>query len=788
MTRGALILLLALGNDLGFLLAHANPGDVATPSAKRNPRSLQGATITGQVVDARTRQPLRGAIVSAPNVRAGKPDARPAIGFRTGQDGRFVLRGVAPGIVNFVVSKAGYAPGPYASVRPAADGETIDNVVLTVPTGASLGGRVMDEAGQPVAGAIVTVRSAAPLALAGRLMPAGSMGTTGEDGRYWIGGLSAGEYVATIGSAADQANIVRFGNQLFVKPIAPGRPTAESTQKVTLASGEERTDADLVVQFRTRFTGVRPADYGSTTIDGRVVDGRGAPFPHATILLRQTNNRATTVTTQADGSGRFQFQNIPAGSFSIATVRSGATYTVESPDPTPLEIAAEPRTVNVILTAERGGAISGTLTDEFGDPATAAVFALAPARVSRSGESVPNISSPDGAVANTDARGRFRIANVPPGEYVINVISSDPITARTEVHVEDPPGRERLLTPSSLFYPGVTTVSQASKIVVADGSETSGVDMMIQPPLVASINVSVTANRPVNEIQLHQILLDDQLPMLEHTTTFTGTSTATLTAKVGRYRLLASAEVASSTDSVVRLWSAMDVDTDPAFPATVNMVLEPGANIAGRIVFEGAETNRRSAGAWLLPMAQMPGIRIPTMDGNRMLTTASGEFSIEGVIPGRYAIHAGGSSSDTPWILKAATVGSQDLLDVPIDLRPGDEIANVRLTVTDRISELTGTVTDAAGKPALDDWIVVFSAEKKHWWSRSRRVRLIRPDPKGQYRLRALPAGNYIVAPVPDAIGLSQEELLSRLPALAAAGVRLTLAEGERKVQDLRVK
>ena len=95
----------------------------------------QGATITGQVVDARTFQPLRGAVVSAARVKDTRPDVPLNIGFRTGADGRFVLRGVAPGIVNFFVSKAGYPPGPYASVRPAADGEQIDNVVLAVDVG-----------------------------------------------------------------------------------------------------------------------------------------------------------------------------------------------------------------------------------------------------------------------------------------------------------------------------------------------------------------------------------------------------------------------------------------------------------------------------------------------------------------------------------------------------------------------------------------------------------------------------------------------------------------------------
>src|SRR5262245_57662507 len=122
--------LLSAGNDLGFRF---------TENVKRNPRSLQGATITGQVVDARTFQPLRGAIVSAARVPTDKPDSRPNIGFRTADDGKFVLHGVAPGIVNFLVSKAGYPLGPYASIRPAADGDLIENVVLALPPGASFG-------------------------------------------------------------------------------------------------------------------------------------------------------------------------------------------------------------------------------------------------------------------------------------------------------------------------------------------------------------------------------------------------------------------------------------------------------------------------------------------------------------------------------------------------------------------------------------------------------------------------------------------------------------------------
>jgi carboxypeptidase family protein len=781
MKTGSLVLLVA-ALDLGFLLAQP-------PS--------QGATITGQVVDARTHQPLRGAIVSAARIPIASPDPpRPSIGFRTGPDGRFVLRGVAPGIVNFVVSKAGYAPGPYASARPAADAEQIDNVLLTVPPGASLSGRIVDEAGQPVAGMMVIVLSApsitpATLRSVGELSLIGGRGITDDDGRYWIGGLTSGEYMATVGTGIDQAYITSSGIKGVILGGGGSDPLPDAmAAKVALTTGEDRTAVDFVIRFRDRYTGPRPLDEGSATIAGRVVDLRGAAFPHAPVVLSESGRSGRMVRTRADAAGRFLFQNVPPGSVIVGSSETFARPQGMLGNPITLHVTAGARTENVTVTAERGGTISGTLTDEYGDPALATVMILTPTKPSQSDDSGSFVTRPDGTrifgrAGNSDAKGRFRLGGVPAGEYVLSILWSDPITARTEIHYTDHTGQDRLVTPGSLFYPGVGTVSQASTIVVSEGSESTGIDMMIPPVEIAAINVTVTASRPIGEIQLHQILLDDRLPMLEKTLKLTESSVK-LDARAGRYRLLASAEVTSNADNVVRLWSSVDVDADPLLPATATMVLEPGSNISGRIVFEGKAANAHNTLAWLLPVAAMPGIRIPTLDGNTTMTAATGEFSIEGILPGRYVIQACGSTSDTLCMLKAAIVRGRDVLDEPIDLAPGEEIGDVRLIVTDRISELSGRVTDATGKPSQTDWVVVFSADKKYWWRGSRRVWLVRPNADGQYSVRALAAGTYVVAAIPNP--RSEDELLTKLPGLVSAGPRVTIAEGDRKVQDLRVR
>jgi Carboxypeptidase regulatory-like domain len=783
MKAGAIVLLLAV------LLAN-DPG-VHVFSVERLPGSFQGATITGQLVDARTFQPLRGAIVTAVRVPTGKADAQPNIGFRTGEDGKFVLRGVAPGIVNFSVSKAGYVSGPFPSVRPAVDGEQIDNVILTVPPGASVSGRVLDESGNPVAGVRVsfTADSQPPITGSSQSVPGGGAMTT-EDGRYLVGGLPAGEYAISVRSFMETVDTTSSANDVVVIPNRLPDRSGAGVQTVRLTAGEDRGDVDLMIRFPEKFTSPRPIYNGTATIVGRIVDGNGIGIPHAGVMLRQDDK---AIVSLSDAAGQWAFQKIPAGSFTIGLARSGinATAIGQAGGPVTLRVAAGSRTENVVLTARRGGTISGTLMDEFGDPASALVLAASSMRPELSSGTGVIVSRPGGSQVfggpgSADARGRYRITGLPPGEYLVSVLSFDPTMTKTEVHFTDPAGQDRILSPGSVFYPGVPTASQASKVTVTEGGEAMGVDLTVRPVPMTQITVTTTASRPVSEIQLQQIEIGEPLPTLEKEIWMSGT-TVTLDARPGRYRLLAFAEVALSAETAVRLWASADVDTDPSIPAAVDMHLEPGANISGRMVFEGTESSRQNAQARLAPVSPLrflPANKLLPTDGKTIFEAATGIFSIEAILPGRYVIQeAGGVAGQPLWTLKAATIGGRDVLDEPIDLRPGDEIGNVRLTVTDRVIELSGKIVDDATRPTSAGWVLVFSTDRKHWWAGSRRIRSLRPDAAGAYTIRGLPAGSYVVTVVPDLAVLMDT---ARLAALAATGTRVTLAEGERKVQDLR--
>ena len=139
------------------------------------------------------------------------------------------------------------------------------------------------------------------------------------------------------------------------------------------------------------------------------------------------------------------------------------------------------------------------------------------------------------------------------------------------------------------------------------------------------------------------------------------------------------------------------------------------------------------------------------------------------------------------WILRSAIVNGVDGSDVAIHVKPGENIEGVVVTLTDRPAEISGVLQTAAGEPAPDYVLIVFSSDKRFWVPRTRRTRLVRPDLAGHFVARDLPAGGYLIAAVTD-VEDGQWNDPAFLASLAASSpIEITLAEGDRKVQNIRI-
>jgi protocatechuate 3,4-dioxygenase beta subunit len=251
------------------------------------------------------------------------------------------------------------------------------------------------------------------------------------------------------------------------------------------------------------------------------------------------------------------------------------------------------------------------------------------------------------------------------------------------------------------------------------------------------------------------------------------------------------------------LWANGDLSVNGVDITDMVLRLQPGMNVSGKIVFDGSSAPPADVTKTRIslmppptgssPIEQVAAIASTMLGGMQATVSADGTFVIKGVAPSKYrltvtgqGIFMGQALPGSAWTLKSAMFNGRDVSDLPFELRPNEDVGGMIVTLTDRPTEISGSVVDRAGRPAPGFPIVVFSTDRAYWTVGSRRIQQVRPSSDGKYKLSGLPAGEYYVCAVTD---LDQTQLYdpSALAALAAGSFKITLADGEKKVQDLRL-
>jgi len=239
--------------------------------------------------------------------------------------------------------------------------------------------------------------------------------------------------------------------------------------------------------------------------------------------------------------------------------------------------------------------------------------------------------------------------------------------------------------------------------------------------------------------------------------------------------------------AALALYAVADITIDSG-DATTALTLRAGASVSGRVAFDATTLKPPSD----LTKVRLTLTAIITGNGAALgvppgTAKADGTFEFIGVPPGRYRLTASvpGSTPTTGWQLKSAIASTADFADLPIEIGT-DSITGAVVTFTDRASEISGTIQDAAGRPAPEYWVIAFPADKSYWLPQSRRVQAKRPSADGAFTFQNLPAGEYLLGAVTD-VEQNQWFDPAFLSQLAPASAKITLAEGEKKVQDLKM-
>jgi hypothetical protein len=708
-------------------------------------------TIEGRVVHAITREPIRNAIVVAPGTAFESTSVGEAAAM-TDATGRFTLRATSPP-VRLTVTKT-----TYLETRVSLGSERGPLEIALTPA-ASITGRVLDPSGDPVRGAAVRAQ------IKGETREAmARMTATDDRGWFCVDGLAAGEFVVTAGRTSG---------------AAMQRPHP-APNEVTLVAGEERDGVDLQVSWASMapspFSGMAmtpgPLPVGTASIAGTVRDGRGrtvsSVFVSAWPATRPLGADTPTWNVVTDERGAFVIDKLPAGSYRVVvhrlTTSGGMGTTMVSEPTTPLGITDGQQLYGLDLRVRSGGAISGTVRDEHGDPSRAAMtlFSVEQNRATRY------------SFDPTDDRGRYRFADLRPGHYVVMATPAFP----TPVLSPDGGGGARLLGRMPAFHPGVPGLLDATLTVLETDAEATA-DVLVSYEPVADVMLSLTGVAgDINKIEGRQLALQERLP--EQFIINKGLDAVLFgSVPAGRWNFGLRAEV-SSTSGVESMWALQEITTDGVTPHRTTLTLQPGARMSGRLLHDGnsaAVTDARVSLGYVGTALSSSIGRFNEFAASPAKGTA---FDIRNIMPGNYVIQTASVRPDGPRLMRA-TMNGRDVLDLPIALGPAAQVTDVVLTMTTRSTSVTGVVNDASGRPLPNVDVMIIAADRRYHYPHSRRIVTVRSSTDGTYAVRGLPAGEYRLGLVPRATTVAALlEPPRSLPRLA-----ITLADGEQKIQNI---
>jgi protocatechuate 3,4-dioxygenase beta subunit len=533
----------------------------------------------------------------------------------------------------------------------------------------------------------------------------------------------------------------------------------------------------------------------SGVIDGMVLDDAGSPVPSASVALMSDTGRVVK-TLDADDTGAFLFDGLAAGRFTVGASRVGYAargYGQASPNAASVVIALATNgrfTARVRLA--RVGGISGTIVDEDGQPVSVAVRALR--FVMQNG-----VRTVDDRAITTDADrlGRYRFADLPPGDYLVSALGPDgelrrmtPDVIQRALQAVQQPGQplpsgnaggESTVSYVTVYYPGVVSRARATAVTLAAGEERTNINLQLQvlPTMRVDGTVVDPDGKPLPYADVRLVSADDGV------TWSYGQASPTAYFRLApvplaQYRLVvyspARGYPAARNVNPNGLWAMLDIAPGLGHAMNVTVRTEPAGSVSGRVVFDGTtarpDCRRGGCGPTLVARPTQPGGVVSAGNVAGVMDSA-GPIVFSGVPPGAYAVAL--SSPMTGWTMESAAIDGREAMDLPIEIGARQDVAGLVVTFSDRQTELAGSTPVGGTAPAADTVsVVVFPADRRLWAPGARRVRVARPDTSGQYRIAGLPPGEYLVAVVTNFDAESELDA-ARLATLEAGATRVAV-------------
>lgn len=270
------------------------------------------ATVSGFVYDAAGRA-LRLATVHLTPAPSDAPRAERVT--ETDAQGSFAFDDVVPSRYMLAVERTGYlssrylgAKGPVLTIQ---SGQQLTGVVLKMMPQGIIAGRVVDDEGDPLPGATVSVASYSPPKDCRACVIPGETGTTDADGSFSIGELLPGRYVVSVAVPAKLALAFKSAasetrQEVYVTTYYPDAIDRAESTPIELTAGAQARGLEIKLQKAAVYK-----------VSGKVVNAStGEPAVIEGLSLIRQGSRPPGLSARSIGVGA-------GGEFSIDAVLPG---------------------------------------------------------------------------------------------------------------------------------------------------------------------------------------------------------------------------------------------------------------------------------------------------------------------------------------------------------------------------------------------------------------------------------------------------------------------------------
>ena len=601
--------------------------------------------------------------------------------------------------------------------------------------------------------------------------------------------------------------------------------------------------------FAAAVTGQAPAP-ASISLGGRVVDAATQqPLPGAAVTIRGVAPLPDPPTLVADAVGRFRFDQLRPGRYSVAATAigylAGGEHIEDGMAPPEVTVVIETGESqnNLRLGLAKPVAIAGFVVDSDNSPVEAAQMgALREVYVAGIRRFVVGSAS-----ASNDA-GQFRFNNLAPGRYIVCVIGERLTVPRSlQMFFEEAAaGSESDRTAfTALIQRGGMELGSArgfavgdfwlkpgnvsvGPLVTSDGQVWSAPDTCnggarnpLSAPLITlaageqrlaetlvvnlepASSVSGVVTGPAGAIAWQGVTLESEgfdalgwlegLPYSTTTTdgagrfTFLGVAPGNYVLKTQRLPPAIAGQPPGPPGDTEALSARIPISVGLEAIDNVSVVMEAAQPVRGRVVFAGSVAS---------PSANeltRVAVTLVSADG---VTARMPRLRPTVIVQPDGTFRTVGLMSGRyvvsvapmgPWRLDKAEMNGVDVSDVPFVVSD-ETLPEIVVTLTDAQWRVSGTVRDAKSLPIATGRVLVFPSDRTRWvgqGAQPRRQRLAEVR-NGAYAIDGLPSGEYLIIALP-AGAASDWQSLDRLAQWAIGATRVVLNERESRTLDLTV-